>query len=276
MEAEEGWQRQGSRRRRRLGGTKVEVKDKWVGDQKDKWENIKRNSHSVFIDNLPWEISKGTLFKAFGWVGAVTDIYISRKKRRGIASPFAFVRFDAKGRAERAVQKLNGVCIGSKRMTVTHACFTRGLRRQKEQQGVWRSKKKTDIDNVRRCKEIAHNQESLSVAIKEKSDEEQIEVKISSTQAEMLKRSIVGENSKPIVFSKMMKSIREKWEGPGRVECRDVGPFKCLLTFESKEYMQVALKSEALTGLVDELKPHNGMVWNATRRIWLEVIGVPI
>ncbi|XLQ99389.1 hypothetical protein S83_065588 [Arachis hypogaea] len=133
MEAEEGWQRQVSRRSRRLGGTKVEVRDKWAGDQKNKWENIKRNSHSVFVNNLPWEIAKGTLFKAFGFVGVVTDIYISRKKRRGIASPFAYVRFDAKGGAETAVYKLNGVCIGSKWMTVTHTSFNRGLRRQKEQ-----------------------------------------------------------------------------------------------------------------------------------------------
>ncbi|MED6186804.1 hypothetical protein PIB30_070256 [Stylosanthes scabra] len=53
----------------------------------------------------------------------VTDVYVSRKRRKGTSRPFAFVRFDAKGGAERAVRKMNGVCIGSKRMIVKMASF---------------------------------------------------------------------------------------------------------------------------------------------------------
>ncbi|MED6147793.1 hypothetical protein PIB30_047052 [Stylosanthes scabra] len=63
--------------------------------------------------------------RIFGWVGNVIDVYISRKRRRRAKVPFTFVRFNSKGEAERAIQKMNGVSIGTKKMVVKLASFGR-------------------------------------------------------------------------------------------------------------------------------------------------------
>ncbi|MED6173750.1 hypothetical protein PIB30_062593 [Stylosanthes scabra] len=124
------------------------------------WNETERKTHTIFVDGLPHDVAKMTLFKVFGWAGGVVDIYVSRKKRRGSNRPFAF--------------------------------------------------------------------------------------------------------------------IVEAWDGPGEVECRDLGPFKCILTFETVEAKDIALNSPGLQSLFFELRP----LWEFTRaissRIWLEITGVPL
>ncbi|MED6185612.1 hypothetical protein PIB30_058791 [Stylosanthes scabra] len=58
-----------------------------------------------------------------------------------------------------------------------------------------------------------------------------------------------------------MKEFMEQWKGPRRVEGRDMGPHKCVLSFMSTTVRNEALKDPFLLSLFLELKPQ----WGYTR-----------
>ncbi|MED6182518.1 hypothetical protein PIB30_029136 [Stylosanthes scabra] len=201
------WQIQSSRRNRSFNRKEQE------------WNEIERMSHTVFVDGLPNDIAKVSLYRIFWWAGNVVDIYVSRKKRNKSNRPFAFVRFDARGGVVRVVEKLNGTFVGTARMTVKHATFLR----QENASKVYQEKENDGMMGMQpETKEMETGRKS-------------IEVTADPTLMDILKQSVVAESIETIRFGLVKEQIAEKWEGPGEVECRDLGPFKCLLTFESVE-----------------------------------------
>ncbi|MED6160876.1 hypothetical protein PIB30_055337 [Stylosanthes scabra] len=70
-------------------------------------------------------------------------------------------------------------------------------------------------------------------------------------------------------------ALLRNWHGPGIVECRDVGPYRCLITFESREIRDEAMNNEILTSMFDEVRHHWRLIWSLSRRVWVEVIGLP-
>ncbi|MED6115784.1 hypothetical protein PIB30_094023, partial [Stylosanthes scabra] len=167
--------------------------------KRQNWREVERKSHTVFVDGLPHDIAKASLYKIFGWAGEVVDIYVSRKRRRESNRPFVFVRFGSKGGAERAVQKIN--------------------------------------------------------------ERKAIRVKADPTQTDILKRSLVAESLNTIRFGWTKEQIAEKWEGPCEVDCRDLGPFRCILKFETAEARDIALESPGLQSLFFEMRPQWGFTW---------------
>ncbi|MED6175483.1 hypothetical protein PIB30_078787 [Stylosanthes scabra] len=101
-------------------------------------------------------------------------------------------------------------------------------------------------------------------------------VETSQDQVDLLKRSIIAECVRPIMFRWVRDQILKEWKEPGSIECRDLGPYKCVLTLESVEYRNAALRSPMLMDYFDELRPQWGYSRGCSRRIWLEVFGVPI
>ncbi|MED6119061.1 hypothetical protein PIB30_008280 [Stylosanthes scabra] len=101
-----------------------------------------------------------------------------------------------------------------------------------------------------------------------------IVVSADPVQEEILKRSLIAESISTIRFGWMKEQIAEVWEGPGDVACRDLGPFKCLLTFESVEARDHVLNHEGLLSLFFEMRPQWGFSYVRSRRVWLEVIVV--
>ncbi|MED6123945.1 hypothetical protein PIB30_054372 [Stylosanthes scabra] len=125
--------------------------DRWHDDDRRLNIHTKEwNTHTVFVDNLIPEITRGDLYRMFGWQGEVRDVFISRKTRRGTSSPFAFVRYDLAGGAERAARKLNGTVMRGRRVSVTHARFGRDQKLQgvhrKNHQG-WERRDETEHNN---------------------------------------------------------------------------------------------------------------------------------
>ncbi|MED6110421.1 hypothetical protein PIB30_042727 [Stylosanthes scabra] len=205
-----GWQTYWSRRRR-PHLRRAHANERGVS----KWRDIERSSYSVFVDGLPQETAKGTLFKIFGWASLVTDVYISRKRRKGTNKLFAFVRFDSRGGAERAVTKLNSTFIGTARMAVKLAVFQR--------------------------REMAGNQRWNHRGRDERSDSTQLRTN------EVVMKKEGGKEIPSAVPEK--KSIKTR---------------------------DVALGHEGLCSLFFELRPQWGFSYMRSRRIWIEVTGVPI
>ncbi|MED6167280.1 hypothetical protein PIB30_001177 [Stylosanthes scabra] len=202
------------------------------------------------------------------------DIYISRKNRRGCSLPFAFVRFDSIGGAERAVEKMNDTYLGMTKMAVKIASYKRRHARDvmkhnarpfhagKEKGGDGKGGKGEELQNSHDNKE-----EQIRKTVQASADK---------TQVEILRRSLIAESVNTIRFGWVKEQIAKRWDGPGEVVCRDLGPFKCVLNFESEEARDVALRSEGLKSLLLELRPQWGFTRTISSRVWLEITGVPI
>ncbi|XP_016164524.1 uncharacterized protein LOC107607049 [Arachis ipaensis] len=213
-----GWQIPRSKQKWRPKQVRTSYEEAVRG--RKRWDEMEKKSHTVFVDNLPHDVSKGMLFKMFGWAGSVLDVFISRKKRRESLYPFAFVRFDAIGGAERAVNEMDGVYVKSKRIMVSHAMFKRvsseqkrrGVSKRIQSEGVnvalGATKSKEGATDQHRGKvKVLEDQRQEDRAANEnrKSKRKVVDVEVSSTQTERLKRSIVGGTVHPIKFSNMMQ-----------------------------------------------------------------------
>nr|XP_025647492.1 serine/arginine-rich SC35-like splicing factor SCL28 [Arachis hypogaea] len=64
-------------------------------------------SFSVFVSNLPHDISKRELFQLFIWTGRINDIYLSRKQKSKNMYMIAVVRYTTKGGALKAIAEIN-------------------------------------------------------------------------------------------------------------------------------------------------------------------------
>ncbi|MED6163681.1 hypothetical protein PIB30_082332 [Stylosanthes scabra] len=89
----------------------------------------------------------------------------------------------------------------------------------------------------------------------------EVEIIWCEEQKQRLARSLLGVNVNPIEFKKVMYKILEEWKGPGSIEYRDVGPFRCLITFDSPEIRDAALENELLLSTFDEVRRHWEIFW---------------
>ncbi|MED6123436.1 hypothetical protein PIB30_049168 [Stylosanthes scabra] len=93
-----------------------------------------------------------------------------------------------------------------------------------------------------------------------------IEVEMSEKQKNLLDRSLMADNIKPINFKALMEYVKENWIGPGKFECGDLGPHKCIITMESTKFRDEALSNPILLHFFDwhyhkvSMEVHNMLV----------------
>ncbi|MED6181071.1 hypothetical protein PIB30_016214 [Stylosanthes scabra] len=236
--------------------------------------------HTIFADNFPDTISKRELFLEFGYDGWINDIYISRKQRRVMKSPFAFIRFNAYASAMRAIKRLNGSLWKGKTISVSLAKFKRSEKpqtvggngtRQGKTKWVWRViSKENKKDRTDEQRSLYQEQGKGAIARKV------VETTADESKRDILDRSLMGVMMKPMNLQSVGAQIHEKWKGEGEIVCRDVGPYKCLLTFESPEIRDVVMSDLELANIFDEIRPHWEIFSSHSRRVWIEVLGLPV
>ncbi|MED6108830.1 hypothetical protein PIB30_027922 [Stylosanthes scabra] len=106
-------------------------------------------------------------------------------------------------------------------------------------------------------------------------DNKVVQVIWAEDEKERLERSLLGVCVEPIEFREVMYHLLDEWKGPGKIECRDVGPYRCLLTFDSPENRDEAFNSELLQSTFDEIVPHWNIFGSLSRRVWIEIMGMP-
>ncbi|MED6132891.1 hypothetical protein PIB30_022970 [Stylosanthes scabra] len=240
------------------------------GVSREKVREFENGVYTIFVDNLSKTVMKGELFKDFFGYGIIKDVFVSRKWRRNSSSPFAFIRRDQgmwfrgtgqnfKGREERKTSnkhpqsQLGGGMI-RKRWIPTGRKF--------HDQNTERIKK---MENVGRCCKGGCC----------RTQRKEVNLSRSQTQSDILSRSLLGFNTKPIEFAHVESTLLREWDGEGVIECRDVGPFRCLITFESEKIRDEAMENQVLLSLFDEVRHHWGAVWSLSRRVLVEVMGLP-
>ncbi|MED6162931.1 hypothetical protein PIB30_075136 [Stylosanthes scabra] len=134
----------------------------------------------------------------------------------------------------------------------------------KEMRRVWK------WVEVKKKKEMEENVEGLKkeIATKVKEQRKVVEVVKSEEQMERLSRSLMGVSIIPIEFRKVMNLLLEECKGLGVIECRDVGPYRCLVTFSSPEIRDGAMEDQLLLSVFDEVRPHWDVFWILSRRVF--------
>ncbi|MED6114176.1 hypothetical protein PIB30_077730 [Stylosanthes scabra] len=105
-------------------------------------------------------------------------------------------------------------------------------------------------------------------------DKKAAKVEVCMSQEDLLKRSIIVELEKEIFFGRVKNQIVEGWKGHGKVECRDLGRYSCLLSFDTIEIRDASLKDPLPMSLFNVLIPQGGLVRTFSSQIWLELVGV--
>ncbi|MED6204968.1 hypothetical protein PIB30_013735 [Stylosanthes scabra] len=219
----------------------------WRGKYWDSRSYERNHTFSIFVDRLPESISKRELYKAFGKFGFISDIFISRKARQRSQGPFAFIRYVAHGGAMKAVEMMNNKQWGKERLLVTISKYRQRVVTERGRQS-----------------------ESAVNATKRRIAEWDVD------QKQRLQRSLLGVCVKPIELRKIMYFLLEEWKGPRAIEVRDVGPYRCLITFSSSEIRDEAVESQLLLSVFDEVRFHWDIFWSLLRRVWIEITGIPI
>ncbi|KAJ0536688.1 putative RNA recognition motif domain, nucleotide-binding alpha-beta plait domain superfamily [Helianthus annuus] len=87
-----------------------------------------QNVTTFYVGNLPGEISKSLLWKAFQPHGIVKDAYVA-KKRDARGNFFGFIRLQGVVNMERTVKSMNTVTIYEAKLKVFPAKFGKGNKR---------------------------------------------------------------------------------------------------------------------------------------------------
>ena len=249
------------------------------------------------------------LQQLFGYEGRITDIYISRKQRKANSSPFAFVRFARKGEAMRAIQNLNGLEIRGCKISVSETKFKREFDREINQtqsakllnqwktgpqsKDNWvdgrsfrdvvdRTKWKNDCSGGYQENQNPNTRtEGMNRRYMERKENEKeepmkiVQGVINEDTLEWLQRSIVGEIIKPLNFNLLADRLYNEWLCISNV--REMGAYKALVTFDSRESLEEALATakDLLLNHFKEVRKWTDEELCQTRKVCLECYGIP-
>ena len=79
------------------------------------------SNSKLYVGNLSFKTTEDELRSAFGQFGAVTDVYVAMDKMTGRPRGFAFVTMGTGDEAKQAAEKMNGVDLGGRQLTVNEA-----------------------------------------------------------------------------------------------------------------------------------------------------------
>lgn len=76
---------------------------------------------SLFVGNIPYQISEPELEEMFSQAGAVESVTVMRDRMTGRPRGFAFVSMTNDDEAEKAIQQFDGTSIGGRTIAVNEA-----------------------------------------------------------------------------------------------------------------------------------------------------------
>ncbi|MED6119679.1 hypothetical protein PIB30_013796 [Stylosanthes scabra] len=91
----------------------------------EEFRRLESVSFTVFVENLPIDVSKNELFYLFKWSGWINDIYLLRKEKEEKTYCFAFIRFTTKGGALKAKTEMNSMNLRGYKISVKDAYYMR-------------------------------------------------------------------------------------------------------------------------------------------------------
>jgi cold-inducible RNA-binding protein len=83
--------------------------------------NHTMGNSKLYVGNMSFKTSEDELRSAFSQFGTVSDVYVAMDKMTGRPRGFAFVTMGTPEEAKLAAEKLNGVDLGGRALTVNEA-----------------------------------------------------------------------------------------------------------------------------------------------------------
>ena len=90
-------------------------------DSRRKLRKSSLMNSKLYVGNMSFKTTEADLRNAFGQFGSVTDVYIANDRETGRPRGFAFVTFSTDTEAKLAVEKMNGVDMDGRQLTVNEA-----------------------------------------------------------------------------------------------------------------------------------------------------------
>lgn len=75
----------------------------------------------LYVGNLSFKTTEAGLRETFGRFGSVTDVYVATDRETGRPRGFAFVTFSTDTESKLAAEKMNGVDLDGRQLTVNEA-----------------------------------------------------------------------------------------------------------------------------------------------------------
>jgi cold-inducible RNA-binding protein len=75
----------------------------------------------LYVGNMSFKTTETDLRNAFGQFGSITDVYIANDRETGRPRGFAFVTFSTDTESKLAAEKMNGVDLDGRQLTVNEA-----------------------------------------------------------------------------------------------------------------------------------------------------------
>jgi RNA recognition motif-containing protein len=75
----------------------------------------------LYVGNMSFQTTETGLRETFGQFGSVTDVYVANDRETGRPRGFAFVTFSTEEESKLAIEKLNGVELDGRQLTVNAA-----------------------------------------------------------------------------------------------------------------------------------------------------------
>ena len=75
----------------------------------------------LYVGNMSFNTTEDALRAAFAPFGAVTDVYIANDRETGRPRGFAFVTMGTEAESKAAIEKMNGVDLDGRALTVNEA-----------------------------------------------------------------------------------------------------------------------------------------------------------
>jgi RNA recognition motif-containing protein len=79
------------------------------------------SNSKLYVGNLSFKTTEEELRSTFGQFGSVTDVYVAMDRMTGRPRGFAFVTMGTPEEAKVAAEKMNGVDLGGRQLTVNEA-----------------------------------------------------------------------------------------------------------------------------------------------------------
>jgi len=233
---------------------------------------VREGEFSVFIHNLPSSLDKYGLAGIFQKAGAIADTYIPLRQGPRIRGRFGFVRFYKLEDARRCIALFNKGRIRGMRI---HVSMARPKKQSHQNMSSKGTRRNVVVRKVWRKKYSGPNQQKAG-----REDEEGVAPQIivrgqtNEVMEEWLERTLVCTTEQPRDMATLESAIIEGIGQPFKLRALSCVQF--LLTFENAQTMYEILEQQV------ELEHWfiNVKKWSLedrceTRRVWLEVIGVP-
>ena len=242
-------------------------------------ENLQRQT-SVFVSNLPAELDRFGLKGIFHNIGKVVDTYIPGPRQRNARRRYGFVRFRSWYEAVRSIQLISNKVVRGHRLQVSMARSNKRMRRDTNSKDTSWDKAPTYQDRRQwRVKNTASGKEASERVeqgrqIQDKPKMEAIQGKINEEFVPWLSRSLVCTTQEPRDLATLADAIIQ-----GYGQCTKIcalSGLQFILTFQSEAEMEYALSNhEELDNWFTDIKKWDKYDYCSTRKVWLEVIGVP-